>query len=103
LTIAENAARENGLTSIRKITLEIGQFSGVDAGALGFAFGVLKRGTVLERAEFEYLTPQLWLYCSHCETEYLGDAEDPRCPTCEGSAFRILRGRELLVKSIVGE
>ena len=99
----ENAARENGLSSIAKIVLEIGQFSGVEVGALEFAFSVLTRGTILEDAEFEYLTPPLLLYCEDCETEYLSDREDLCCPICEDSKFRIVRGQELLIKSLVGE
>lgn len=103
LRIVQQAAQRNALTSIRRVILEIGQFSGVDVGALEFAFDVLKRGTILEEAVFEYLTPALLLYCEHCETEYLGEQEDLRCPTCEGTEFRVVQGRELLVKSIVGE
>lgn len=99
----ENAARENGLSSIAKIVLEIGQFSGVEVGALEFAFSVLTRGTILEDAEFEYLTPPLLLYCEDCKTEYLSDREDLCCPICEDSTFRIVRGQELLIKSLVGE
>jgi hydrogenase nickel incorporation protein HypA/HybF len=70
--------------------------------ALRFAFSVLKQGTVLEQAEFEYLTPPLILHCGDCETQYVGQDEDLRCPVCEGENFQVVQGREMKVKSILG-
>ena len=83
--------------------LEIGQFSGVEAHALEMALSVLRPGTVLEDAEIEYQTPPLLLFCKDCQMEYAGDSEDLRCPACEGEHYQVLKGRELIVKSIVVE
>ncbi len=85
------------------MVLEIGQFSGVEVHALEMAFAALCPGTALAEARFEYQTPSLLLYCQDCQTEYLGDSEDLRCPVCEGVNYRVVQGRELVVKSIVGE
>jgi hydrogenase nickel incorporation protein HypA/HybF len=93
----------NDLSHINKIVLEIGQFSGVEIGALEFAFGAFKKGTLLEAAEIEYLTPPLMLFCRNCESEYLGDWEDLRCPACMSEQFDIIQGKELVIKSIMGE
>lgn len=82
--------------------LEIGQFSGVEPELLRYAFEVIHTGTILEKAEIEILTPPLLLYCRSCETEYLAELEDLRCPVCLGEQFEVLQGREMLVKSIVG-
>jgi len=90
------------LAAVTRIVLEIGPFSGVEVGALEFAFSVFKKGTVLEGAEFAYETPPLLLYCKECENEYLGDWEDLRCPVCMGTEFKVVQGRELIVKSIAG-
>ncbi len=98
----EQAAHSNGLVSVSKIVLEIGQFSGVEIEALDFAFSVLKRGTILEGADIEYLTPPLVLYCKQCENEYVGDPQDPRCPACMGAEFVVVQGREMIIKSISG-
>jgi hydrogenase nickel incorporation protein HypA/HybF len=83
--------------------LEIGQFSGVEIGALAFAFDAFKDGSVLETAEIEYLSPPLILFCKLCENEYLGDWEDLQCPACLGTDFDIIQGRELMIKSIAGD
>ncbi len=83
------------------MVLEIGQFSGVEVHALEMAFSALCPGTLLEGARIEYMTPSLLLFCKHCQTEYLGDGEDLRCPVCEGEQFKVVQGRELIVKSII--
>lgn len=101
--IVEQAARDNHLARVCRLVLEIGQWSGVELAALEFALCALTRGTVLEGAALEYHTPPLLLYCQACENEYLGDQEDLSCPACQGTDFQVLRGRELIVKSVAGE
>ena len=83
--------------------LEIGQFSGVEPELLHFAFEWVCKGTIIEKTEIEILTPPLLLYCRHCEIEYLGELEDLRCPVCLGEEFATLQGRDMLVKSIIGD
>ncbi len=102
MNIAESAARENRLQYITRVVLEIGQFSGVEPELLRFAFEVIKKGTILERAEIEMQVPPLLLYCRECENEYLGEMEDLRCPVCLKEQFRVLKGREMVVRSIEG-
>ncbi len=96
-------ARENDLRRVNRVQLEIGQWSGVEVGALEFALRALTRGTVLEDAVLECQAPPALLYCQLCENEYLGDQEELCCPVCRGTDFQVLRGRELVVKSVVGE
>jgi hydrogenase nickel incorporation protein HypA/HybF len=96
------AARQNRLVKITRITLEIGRFSGVEPGALELAFGFVKKDTLAEQAQLEILSPPLLLFCKRCEMEYAGTPQDLRCPTCLGEELDILAGREMLVKSIAG-
>ena len=82
--------------------LEIGAFSGVEPELLQFAFSIIKKNTILEDSEIKINVPPLILFCNNCETDYLGDLEDLRCPVCLGEDFKVHQGRELRVKSIVG-
>ncbi len=102
IRIVENVAQEHHLGRIDKVVLEIGQFSGVEVELLRYAFEIINKGTLIEKAEIEILSPPLLLYCRQCETEYLGELDDLRCPVCLGEQFETLQGREMLVKSIVG-
>ncbi|HOJ84859.1 MAG TPA: hydrogenase maturation nickel metallochaperone HypA [Bacillota bacterium] len=102
LSIAESAVQKNNLKRVVRVVLEIGQFSGVEPELLRFAFKVIKKGTVLEQAEIEIEVPPLLLYCNECETEYLGEIDQLRCPGCLKERFKVIRGREMMVRSIVG-
>jgi len=103
LRIVESAAEENHLLRVHKVILEIGQFAGVIIPSLEFAFSVIKKDTILENTEIEINSPPLLLSCHACEAEYLADLEDLSCPVCQAEDFDILQGREMLVKSIIGE
>jgi hydrogenase nickel incorporation protein HypA/HybF len=102
LEIVEEVAKQHQLERIEKVVLEIGQFSGVEPDLLRFAFQVIVDNTLLQNTEIEILTPPLVLYCRSCETEYLGEMEDLRCPVCLGEEFDVRQGKEMLVRSIVG-
>ncbi len=86
-----------------RVVLEIGQYSGVVPDLLRFAFAAIKKGTILEQAEIEIEVPPLLLYCLGCENEYLGELDDLCCPVCLKEQFKIIRGREMLVRSVEGE
>jgi hydrogenase nickel incorporation protein HypA/HybF len=97
------AAEANHLAAVKQIVLEVGQFSGVEPELLRFAFQFVRKGPRLEGAQLEILTPPLALFCKNCQATYAGSLDDLRCPTCQDTAFEVLRGRELRVKAIRGE
>lgn len=103
LGIANDVARENSLTHISTITVQIGQFTGIEPDALDFAFQVMSKESLAEGAELVIEKTPLVLRCKKCEGEYCGSPDDLRCPNCGAEDFTILQGREMVVKSITGE
>jgi len=103
LGIANDVARENSLAHISIINVQIGQFTGIEADSLDFAFQVMTKETLAEGAELVIEKTPLLLRCKKCEGEYSGDFEDLRCPLCGAEDYLILQGREMVVKSITGE
>ncbi len=103
LQIVQQAAEQNNMEKVTSLLIEIGQFSGVEPHALEFAWEFVSKDTVAEGSTLEILRPPLVLYCTHCLNEYAGDMEDLRCPTCQDEVFEILKGREMLVRSISGD
>jgi hydrogenase nickel incorporation protein HypA/HybF len=103
LGIAKDVARENGLTRITGITIQIGQFTGIEADALDFAFQVMTKDTSIENAELVIEKTPLLLRCKKCDGEYSGAPDDLLCPNCGAEDFLILQGREMVVKFITGE
>jgi hydrogenase nickel incorporation protein HypA/HybF len=103
LGIAKDVARENGLTRITGITIQIGQFAGIEADALDFAFQVMTKDTAVDGIELVIEKTPLLLRCKKCDGEYSGAPDNLACPNCGAEDFMILQGREMVVKFITGE
>lgn len=95
--VLEEASRENAKT-IRNISLEVGEKSGVVVEALEFAFDTVIRGTIAEGAR---MTIHLIPYRGECLVcGYQFDCDDfIVCSKC-GNFGKIVSGQELRVKSI---
>jgi hydrogenase nickel incorporation protein HypA/HybF len=103
LGIANDVARENSLAHISTINVQIGQFTGIEADSLDFAFQLMTKETLAEGAELVIERTPLLLRCKSCEGEYSGEPDNLICPLCGAEDFMILQGREMVVKSITGE
>lgn len=99
--LAEHQAREHHSTSIEEVELEIGRLAGVELQTLEFAMQSAVKGTMLERAAV------IWHYidgegsCTDCGTVFMLEALFSACPTCCSYCVKIIKGRELRIKSIV--
>jgi hydrogenase nickel incorporation protein HypA/HybF len=95
LDLAESAARKREAKSIKKIKLQIGEFSGVVQEALEFAFEALKPNTLAQDAELEVEIVKLRVACENCPG-IDGAVSDFnfRCPQC-GHPVVIVAGREM--------
>lgn len=97
LDIAFGEMEKNAASSIRKIKISIGQFSGVVKEALEFAFDVLKPETAAAAAEIEIEVTEVKAECPIC-----GPAEcslndlNLFCPNCN-RVLKITTGREMTV------
>ena len=100
LEIAESEARREEASRITLIKVRIGEFRGVVAEALEFAFDVLRQGTMAEAARLEVETVPLRLSCAGCG-EYGSPPGDLNlfCPGC-GMEVDVISGRELEVDYI---
>ena len=95
--------RQNGLSRVHKVCIEIGKLSGVDREALEFALGAIAPESAISGAEIEITVPALLLSCRRCETDYEAEsADDLRCPGCGEARFELRRGRDMLVTAIEG-
>jgi hydrogenase nickel incorporation protein HypA/HybF len=103
LGIADDVARENDLARITSITVQLGKFTSIEEDSLDFAFQVMSKDTLADGAELVIEKTPLLLRCKKCDGEYSGDFADLLCPNCGVEDFIILQGREMVVKSIVGE
>lgn len=92
--------RKQGFSRVKKVWLDIGVLSGVEARSMEFCFDVVTRGTLAEGAILEIIATPGEGYCLDCEktvplTEKFGD-----CPECGGRKVQMTGGDELKVKQM---
>lgn len=100
LEIAENTARKNNSKAVKKIKVQIGEFSGVVKEALEFSFDIAKVGTIAEKAELEIEIVKFKSICNSCGfvLETMDDF-NLFCPKCS-EPMNIISGREMKIEYI---
>ena len=85
---------------IKKVTVEVGELSGIIPSALEFCFEASVKGTLLENAKMiiNVISPQV--RCKDCETMFNAKAYYDSCPECKSSNIEVLLGEELKVKEL---
>jgi len=84
---------------VRRVTLEIGELSGVVADAVAFCFPELARDTIAAGAELEIRAIAGRARCEACGAEFATPSLLTPCD-CGSLHFVRLRGEELNVKSL---
>ncbi len=85
---------------VKKITLEIGQLSGVDESALRFSFDVIIKGTIAESALLEIIPLPGQAMCNTCHKIITLEHYFDPCKTCGQFTLTVTQGDELRVKSM---
>ena len=101
LEIIETKAREADIGRVERITLRIGEYSGIMPEALEFAFSVLSRGKPSEGAEIEIQTVAPEYVCKECG--YIESSPEDGCSRCGGTDLVLKHGSELSIVSFEGE
>lgn len=100
LGVIKDQARTHGFTAVRRITLEIGAFAGVEQAALRFGFDAVMRGTVAEGARLDIIDLPGRARCHDClRTVEIADRLAP-CPLCGGARLLQEGGNEMRIKNI---
>jgi hydrogenase nickel incorporation protein HypA/HybF len=84
---------------VHRVTVEIGQLSGVVADSIAFWFPEVARGTPIETASLDIREVAASARCDDCGAEFATPTMLTPCP-CGSFRFARLRGEELKVKSI---
>ena len=84
---------------VRRVTLEIGKFSGVLPDAILFCFDVAAQGTAVENAALEILEIDGRARCQACGAEFVVHSLSDAC-ACGSRRLIRLAGEELNVKSM---
>ena len=98
--IAENETKKANANKVELIELEIGTLAGIEFESLDFVWNVAVKNTVLEHAEKKMNIIHGEAKCFDCDTVFTLDNIYDACPNCKSYLKGIIKGKELLVKSL---
>lgn len=98
-SIVELVAETAKGRKVHRVTVEIGQLSGVVSDSIAFWFPEVARGTEAAEANLEIREVAALARCETCGSEFATPSMLTVCP-CGSFQFRRLQGEELNVKSI---
>jgi hydrogenase nickel incorporation protein HypA/HybF len=100
--LAELSARE-GIRTVTKVVLEVGEAAGVECEALRFCFDAATRDTLAEGAELCIERRAAVGQCLHCRREFPMPGGLAPCPDCGQWGAALVSGRELRVQAFEGD
>lgn len=99
--LAEEQARSRRSSVVEELELEIGRLAGVELQTLDFALESAVKGSMLEHATIVRCIIDGEGQCAECGHIFPMNALFASCPECNSWYVKIIKGRELRVKSIV--
>lgn len=97
----ENFARQNGVTKIQTLVLQIGELSSVVPRYIKACYPVCIEGTLLENAALEIEVLPGNGICHECNKVFRIIESNGKCPNCSSLDWETLCGREFNIKEIV--
>lgn len=101
LKTVEETVRENKLTEVEAIVLQVGELSTVVPRYLEECFPAAADGTMFETTELRIEVLPANAICGDCNKVYPVVPNKGCCPFCRSERKEILSGREFYLKEIV--
>jgi hydrogenase nickel incorporation protein HypA/HybF len=103
IDLATEQAQKVNAKKIVEVELDIGTISGIEIHALNFAMEVAVKDTLLEKARIKINRIEAVSECMECHEKFSSDRYLSQCPKCNALNTKILKGREMQVKSLLVE
>lgn len=101
LKMVRGIMKDEELTDVQRITVEVGSLSGVVPHYLSDAWEAVAAETELEETEFVIEELAGTAACMDCGEEFIVDLNSMKCPCCGGAKLTPLTGRDLTMKEIL--
>ncbi len=95
-----NVVKENDLSEVEAIVLQVGELSSVVPRYLHACFPAAVDGTFLENTKLEVEILTANGICKNCKTVYSLTRHERVCPQCQGEEFEMISGGEFYLKEI---
>ncbi|MBQ0014436.1 MAG: hydrogenase maturation nickel metallochaperone HypA [Clostridia bacterium] len=97
----EDVAKENELTCVKTVTLELGEVSAVLPELLIDCWKwAVPKHEIMKEAELKIETLPAVTFCSDCKKTYSTVAHGKTCPYCSGGNTYLIQGNEFNIKEI---
>jgi hydrogenase nickel incorporation protein HypA/HybF len=103
IKLAGIEAEKNKALAVTEITIEVGNFSGIEVDAFEAALGLLAEDSVLGNALLNIVRTKGKGICNECGMEFEMDHRMDTCPRCKSYPSEIKGGTEFRVVSLVIE
>lgn len=100
LRTVTRVCEEEHVQTVHKITLEVGELSGVLPHFLKECYEAIIDDTPYEHTELAIETVPGTLWCNDCRMEFPADINDLTCPECFGRNLTPIKGRDFMIKEI---
>ena len=100
LALALENAEKAKASKIIRINLVVGELSGVVEESVNFYFSFLSKDTIAANASLSFTRTPARLHCRNCNTDFIAENLDFRCPNCKEPQVEIIGGRELYIESL---
>lgn len=102
IKIVDSFVKENNVTKVEKIVLEIGQLSQAIPRYIENCYPAAVSETAYEDTKLEIITMPANGKCKLCHEVYNIVDNRKICPKCNGEDFTLISGQEFNIKEIVG-
>jgi hydrogenase nickel incorporation protein HypA/HybF len=102
LKMVTRIAGDDSLNKVNKVTVELGDLSGVVPRFLSDCWEAVIDGTQFKDTVLVINTVPGILRCEDCKNEFTANLDDLTCPICKGRKLTPLTGRDLTITEIEG-
>ena len=103
IDLATGEAQKGNAQKIVEVELDIGTISGIEIQALNCAMEIAVKDTMLESALIKINRIEAVSECLECGEFFNSEQTFSQCPRCSELNTRIIKGREMQVKSLLVE
>ncbi len=100
IRMVDRIVKEENLTQVRKIVLEIGELSGTVPHFITDCYDAVVADTQYQNTELVIEMVPGIARCNDCKIDFRINIEELCCPVCDGKNLTPIEGKDLTIKEI---